>query len=211
MALINAGNRSKTRKTDTTPSPQPTKTLETLLEELDSDDVGLRRRAARDLADFPEAVPALCLRVATETALSVRTVLFTALIRMRSPSVVAGLVPYLRSEDAGLRNAVIEALQDMPEEVAPVMDELLADPDNDARIFAVNILSALPHANAPHWLVQVIDTDPHVNVCAAAVDCLAEVGDIAAVPHLENLSRRFADHPFMQFAVTTAIRRINGE
>jgi hypothetical protein len=198
--LPTAGTRSLTVLVDALQAPQP----------------GVRRAAARDLSAHAGAIPALCARLGIEPALSVRSVILTALIQLQSvagpaaPAIVAGLLPYLRSEDAGLRNAVIEALQDMPEAVAPFMADLLADGDSDVRILAVQILSVLPHADAPHWLARVIAADAHVNVCAAAVDCLAEVGDGRAVTALAALPARFPDEPFIAFAVATAIRRIGG-
>jgi len=91
------------------------------------------------------------------------------------------------------------------------MRDLLADDDSDVRIFAVNILAALRHQRAPEWLAEVIRSDSHVNVCAAAVDGLIEVGGADVIPDLEALERRFADIPFMRFAIETAIGRIRGE
>lgn len=184
--------------------------LPALLAGLDAPDPAVRRRAVRGLGAHPQAVPELCARLLVEPALSVRTVLFTSLIRLKSPAVVEALVPLLREEDAGLRNEATEALQEMPEEVAPYIESLLRDPDSDVRILAIQVLSALPHPDAPRWLVQVIEDDPHVNVCAAAVDCLAEVGGDEAVAPLLALKRRFADRPFVRFAVDLAVRRIEG-
>jgi HEAT repeat protein len=182
-----------------------------LVGDLASPDAADRRRAARQLAAYPEAVPALCDRLVQERALSVRTVLFTTLIRLKSPAVVDALVPLLREEDAGLRNEAIEALQEMPEEVGPFIEALLRDPDSDVRILAIQVLSALPHPDAPRWLVGVIEEDTHVNVCAAAVDCLAEVGSQDAIVPLRALARRFAAYPFVTFAVDMAVRRIEGQ
>jgi len=62
----------------------------------------------------------------------------------------------------------------------------------------------------PEWLRQVVVTDPHVNVCAAALDALAEVGEPSAIPTLEVLAERFPDVAFIKFAVDAAIRRIRG-
>jgi hypothetical protein len=56
----------------------------------------------------------------------------------------------------------------------------------------------------------VLEEESHVNVCAAAVDVLTDVGDEEAVPALLALKRRFADEPFMTFAVDMAVRRIGG-
>ncbi|MCJ2139838.1 HEAT repeat domain-containing protein [Methylobacterium sp. E-066] len=169
-----------------------------------------RRRAARDLGAFPEAGPLLCTHLAQEPATSVRAVILTTLIRLKSPAVVAGLLPLLRSEDSALRNAAIEALQEMPAEVEPHVADLLADSDSDVRIMAVNMLSLLPHPKAPDWLAAVVARDAHINVCAAAVDGLAEIGNESAVAPLQALAARFPDVPFIRFAAAAAIRRIGG-
>ena len=152
----------------------------------------------------------LCDRLEVEASPSVRAVLFTALIQLQSPGVAARLVEFLRSDDVPLRNAAIEALQEMPDAVAPHFEHLLADDDSDVRIFTVNILATLRHARASEWLTDVIRDDPHVNVCAAAVDGLTEVGGPGALPDLEDLRGRFAGNAFMEFAIDAAVRRIQG-
>jgi len=154
---------------------------------------------------------AACDRLVMEASPSVRAVLFTTLIHLQSPAVAVRLAALLRSDDAPLRNAAIEALQEMPDAFAAHLQELLADDDSDVRIFAVNILGALRHTQAPVWLAGVVRSDPHVNVCAAAVDGLAEVGGLEALADLEDLRRRFDGNAFMEFAIDAAMRRIRGE
>ena len=178
--------------------------------DLASDDISMRRRAAQALARIPDAVAVLCAHLANEQSLSVRSIILTGLIVHKSPAVVRGLLPLLGSEDANLRNGAIEALQQMPDEVAPHVEAMLADPDSDIRIFAVDVLSALPHPMVPEWLRRVVTLDPHVNVCAAALDALAEAGQPEVIPALEKLADRFSDVAFIQFAVDAAIRRIRG-
>jgi HEAT repeat protein len=173
-------------------------------------EAGERRRAARELGAFPEAGPLLCAHLAREPAASVRAVILTTLIRLKSPAVVEGLLPLLRSEDSALRNAAIEALQEMPMEVEPHVADLLADPDSDVRILAVNMLSLLPHPKAPDWLAEVVAREAHINVCAAAVDGLAEIGNERAIAPLQALAARFPEVPFIRFAAAAAIRRIGG-
>lgn len=184
--------------------------LASLLGDLAAEESGVRRAAARELANHAEAAMALCDRLEVEASPSVRAVLFTSLIRVQSPQVAARLADHLRSDDAPLRNGAIEALGEMPEAIAPHVQKLLSDPDSDVRIFAVNILGTLRHASAPQWLAGVIRDEPHVNVCAAAVDALAEAGGLEAVELLEALRARFPGEAFMAFAIDTAIRRIRG-
>lgn len=178
--------------------------------DLASDDTSIRRRAAQALARMPDAVTVICAHLANEQSLSVRSIILTGLIVHKSPAVVRGLLPLLGSEDANLRNGAIEALQQMPDEVAPHVEAMLADPNSDIRIFAVDVLSALPHPMVPEWLRRVVTLDPHVNVCAGALDALAEAGQPEVIPALQELAGRFPDVAFIQFAVDAAILRIRG-
>lgn len=180
-----------------------------LVAELDSDNATARRWAARDLAAFPEAGEALVARLKREDEASVREAILTTLTVLGEPALVAELVECLRSEDAALRNEVIEAMKQLPDEVEPIMDKLLADPDPDVRIFAVNILESLRHPEVEVWLDRVIERDSHINVCATAVDLLGEVGTSASRPALERLKARFRDEPYICFAADLAIKRID--
>jgi HEAT repeat protein len=152
----------------------------------------------------------LCAHLANEPNLSVRSIILTGLIIHRSPAVVVGLLPLLSGDDANLRNGAIEALQQMPDEVAPHVESMLTAADSDVRIFAINVLAALPHPMVPEWLLRVVTLDPHVNVCAEALDAFAEVGEPEAIPALEALADRFSDVAFIRFAVDAAARRIRG-
>jgi len=194
--------------------------LDTLAAELWNDASSVRRAAVRELATpvgtgpgtAPGIAPAtamlLCDRLDVETSQSVRSAIMTSLISIGTPEVAARLTDHLHSEDAQLRNAAIEALQEMPDAVVPLLERLLSDEDSDVRIFAVNILALLQHRQAPEWLARVIRTDPHVNVCTAALDGLVEVGAAGMIPDIELLATRFPDNAFVRFAADTAIRRI---
>lgn len=168
-----------------------------------------RRWAARDLVNCPNAAAALVEQLKLELDLSVREVILTTLTRLGDATAVAGLVDCLRSEDAALRNEAIEAMKQLPDEVAPIMHGLLQDSDPDVRIFTVNVLESLRHPDVESWLIEVITQDAHVNVCATAVDLLSEVGTGAALAPLQQLKARFSDEPYMQFAANLALRRIN--
>jgi HEAT repeat protein len=180
-----------------------------LLVGLSDNNATARRWAARDLVDCPESAAALVDRLKIETEPSVREVILTTLTRLGDPAAMAGLVDCLRSEDASLRNEVVEAMKQLPDEVAPIMLGLLADSDPDVRIFAVNVLESLRHPDVEAWLLEVIENDPHVNVCATAVDLLGEVGTTAALEPLVQLKTRFTDDPYIQFAADLALKRIN--
>ncbi len=167
-----------------------------------------RRWAARDLASFPEAAPALLGLLDTEHDATVREALLTSLIRVGNAIAVQGLARCLRSENVSLRNEAVEAMKSMPSAVAEFMPGMLADEDQDVRIFAINILESLRHPQVEQWLIDVIRGDPSVNACATAVDLLGEVGTASAAPALEALKLRFPSEPYIEFAADLALKRV---
>lgn len=170
-----------------------------------------RRWAARDLVNCPHSAVVLVDRLKHEPELSVREVILSTLTQLGNAEAVTGLVDCLRSEDAALRNEAVEAMKQLPDEVAPMMQGLLTDTDPDVRIFTVNILESLCHPDVEAWLIEVITTDPHINVCATAVDLLSEVGTQASLVPLALLKSRFSADPYIQFAANLALRRIRAD
>ncbi|HEY0835948.1 MAG TPA: HEAT repeat domain-containing protein, partial [Azospirillum sp.] len=154
------------------------------------------------------AAPDLCGRLARETDASVREAILTALVRIGSAEAVAGLLPYLASEDAALRNGVVETVQQMPPDaVAPQVEAFLDNPDSDVRIFTVQLAARVAHPRRIDWLSRVVERDSHVNVCLAALEGLVEIGRPDVLPILERLRARFPDDPVVAFSVDAARRR----
>ena len=168
-----------------------------------------RWSAARSLGSCPEAVPALAVALGMEQVSRVREAIMTALIRIGDEASVRAMLPYLRSQDAGLRAATIEALQSLPNAISPYIDQLLKDSDSDVRLLATELARNMPAENATQTLCRLLEREQHPNVCAAAIELLAEVGTRDAVPALQSCAERFAGVPFLAFAASTAIARIS--
>ena len=185
--------------------------IEGLAAQLTSDTPMIRRWAVRDLLELggEEASRLLCGHLDAEQDGSVREVLLTALGRLHDQFAVSALVRCLRSEDAALRNHAIEVLKTIPDEVGPLMRGVLGDTDADVRILGVNVLESLRHPDVERWLIEVIDNDLNVNVCAAAVDLLGEVGTAASRQALHHLLQRFAGEPYIEFAAGMALARVS--
>uniref|UniRef100_Q07KH0 PBS lyase HEAT domain protein repeat-containing protein n=1 Tax=Rhodopseudomonas palustris (strain BisA53) TaxID=316055 RepID=Q07KH0_RHOP5 len=184
--------------------------LTTQLVDLGSADPERRWRAARGVGREPTAVPALAAALAIEPSPRVREAIMTALMRIGDEASVRVLLPALRSQDASLRGAAIEALQALPDAIMPFMAALLHDTDSDVRILATELARNMPAADATHLLSELLEHEPHVNVCGAAIDVLAEVGTAAALPALQACATRFASTSFLPFAVSVAVARISG-
>jgi HEAT repeat protein len=140
----------------------------------------------------------------------VREAIMTALMRVGNAASVEAMLPYLRSQDAGLRAAAIEALQALPEAIAPFMAPLLSDSDSDVRLLATELARNMNASEATGLLCDLIEREQHPNVCAAAIDVLTEVGTAAALPSLQKCAARFSATPFLPFAISVAISRISG-
>jgi hypothetical protein len=162
-------------------------------------------------ASVDGAVEALANALPREADPRVRQAIFTSLVRLGSPACVAAVIPCLRVDDPQLRGAALDALRAMMGVVRPMLPALLADPDADVRLLTCDLARELPASDATRLLCDVLARETEPNVCAAAVDVLAEIGDAEALPFLEACAGRFGDVTFLGFAVRIAMQRIVAE
>ncbi len=124
------------------------------------------------------------------------------------PQSAAVAAPYLRSDDAEVRTGALDALRAMPQAARPELPALLEDHDPDVRLLACEIVRALPGPDALRLLGALLERESDANVCAAAVDVVAEIGDATILPTLARCAERFSGEPFLVFAVKVASDRI---
>jgi HEAT repeat protein len=180
------------------------------VDELDSADPEIRRRAALDLAAQPDAVPALLDHISGEPDPRVRDALLTTLAAHDNAAVARALIRHLASDDPGLRTAVVDALATMTGAVPPLLPQLTTSPDPDVRILTAMLLATLPDPSALSSLVDMISADPHPNVVAAAIDALLPMATATHIPLLEGTLVRFPEDPFLRFTISTAVPRLVG-
>lgn len=167
-----------------------------------------KRMAVRVLAAQSNGVETLLTHLEHETDHSVQEAIFTAFEVKGGKQIAHGLVGMLRTENAWLRNAAIETLSKLPDAVATVVPALLNDSDPDVRIFTVNMLGELAHPDVARWLSDVMRHEDEINVVAAAIEVLAEVGSSSDLPLLARAVQRFESDPFIAFAADMARQRI---
>ncbi len=178
-----------------------------------------RRSAARAISDLVhpgtigdsrlfDGTKALGEALKTETDLRVREAIFTSLVRIGGGQSVDVVVSCLRTDDAQLRTGALDAMRAMMPSVRPILPELLVDPDTDIRILTCDLVRELPAADATRLLCEVLARETNANVCAAAVDVLADIGEAEALPFLQACSGRFDDVTFLTFAISYAMERI---
>jgi HEAT repeat protein len=167
-----------------------------------------RWAAARAAVSITGAVDALAAALRLEADARVREAMFTSLTRIGSSESVGAIIPLLRADDASLRTGAIDALRAMPVAVLDYMPALVSDADTDVRILSCDIARVLPGEQATSIMSALLAREPDANVCAAAIDVLAEVGGPAVLPALDSCAARFPQMPFIAFAVRIARDRI---
>jgi HEAT repeat protein len=192
-------------------APPPTPDAEHALAALRSGSADERWAAVRSLVTHPASVAALSQALGEEKDDRVREAIFTGLAKINSAASVEAVLPYLRVDDATLRTGALDALKAMPGAVRARLESLLRDADPDVRILACDLARGAPPEDATRLLSSILGTDASANVCAAAVDVLAEIGLPAALASLERCAHRFPNHPFLGFAVKVAAERIGSQ
>jgi HEAT repeat protein len=166
-----------------------------------------RWQAARHSAG-PADVAALAQALAVEPDERVREAILTSLARIATPAAAQAVAPYIRSDDAGLRTAALDAMRAMPQAVIASLPGLLADADADVRLLACEVVRELPGPQASQMLGELLEREAEANVCGAAIEVLAEVGGPEVLPALARCEARFADQPFLVFSSRVAAERI---
>jgi HEAT repeat protein len=189
-----------------TPSPasDDRRLAQTLLQGSDDE----RWSAARAAPELPDGLSLLDNALARERVPRVREAVFTALAKIGTAEAASVVLPYLRSDDPALRTAALDALRAMPSAAGTHLPRLLGDADPDIRLLSCEIARGVPTDHAEGALVELIEREENANVCAAAVEVLAEIGGPASLPALAGCGARFPDDPFLRFAVKTAADRI---
>lgn len=178
---------------------------------LDHADPAQRRRAVQALSGDPASAAALVAVLTRDADNRVRQAAFLALATLNSESAAQGLAELLSDADPALRNGALETLAAMPEHALPLLDALGRHADPDVRIFAVLLASELEHGGSADWLIAMTGRDEDANVASHLAEALGGCGRTDAVLALEAIAARFADEPFLAFAVDTAIQRLRGD
>ncbi len=113
----------------------------------------------------------------------------------------------LKSDNAYLRNAIIEFLKQYGNEAKAFLEELMNSEDRDIRIFAINILGDIRFEDSLDMLRRFILKEKDINALVTAIDYLGEIGDESDIQLLKALKNEIND-PYVHFAIDLAIKRI---
>ncbi|HEY2780269.1 MAG TPA: HEAT repeat domain-containing protein [Steroidobacteraceae bacterium] len=192
-----------------TARPAPEVTEAEILKALADPDPDRRWAAARDAAAVVGGGAALAAALPIENDARVREAIFTGLARIGTAETAAAAISLLRSDDANLRTGALDTLRLMVSRMHELLPRLLKDKDVDVRILSCELARSLPSPEATNLMCGVLDNESDANVCAAAVDVLAEVGGAEALPSLRACELKFRDTPFLAFAIKAVVDRLS--
>jgi HEAT repeat protein len=190
------------------PPGHPKPSVAAVLAGLGSANPDDRWAAARAAAELPDSAAALAAALPRESDPRVREAMFTSLTRIGTRDSIAGMLPLLRGDDSALRTGALDALRASVIATHELLPDLLNDPDVDVRILSCELARSLPGEEANRILCALLAGETEVNVCAAAIEVLAEVGNQTALPTLAQCGQRFSQIPFLTFAIDLATDRI---
>jgi HEAT repeat protein len=137
--------------------------------------------------------------------------MLTSLARINSAASIEAILALLRSDDASFRTGALDTLRAMGSAMRGHLPRLLSDADGDVRVLSCEIARGLPGPEATRVLCDLLARESEVNVCGAAIEILAEVGEAEALPVLAECATRFRDTPFVAFAIKIATDRIRAQ
>lgn len=182
--------------------------LENIRKRLNEHDEEQRRQAVISLAGYPlDKSRELFFMAMGDGSWRVRKEAVNVLLTVSlDDATLDGLIGLLASSDnAGLRNSAVEALERLESRGVPLLLEHLRDPDPDVRKFVADILGNIGDRSSIPSLVESL-RDPDANVSAAAAENLGKIGDSRAVaPLVEALGK---NDVWFRYSVLGALARI---
>lgn len=138
-----------------------------------------------------------------------RAQLLNGLVALATPQAATTLAALLDHDDPAVRACATEGLRRIgPVLARPALHALLEHASADLRLRGLDAIERVPDAEVEGWIVALLGREHHANVCATALDLLAEIGSSAALPAIRAARLRFADEPFIAFAADHAIAQI---
>lgn len=179
---------------------------EAILKALTSDDSSVVRQAAFDASaiQLKVALPTLVALFEHES-IGVQEAAEVTIRKIRGKEAVHLLIPYLHSENVGIRNTAMDILREIGSDALSTLCELLHDRTPDIRIFIADILGAIKNPLAVQPLCEALLHDPEINVRNQAAISLGELRQPNAAVALR---KALNDEEWVQYAVIEALAKI---
>ncbi len=123
-----------------------------------------------------------------------------------TPELISRLIPLMDpSREVTLRNSIVEVLEAMGRDAAPLITAHLTIDQSDVRKFLVDILGNIAEPSVIPDLVEMLN-DPEDNIRAAAAESLSSIGDSASIKALIDALEDADD--WVSFSILSALARL---
>ncbi len=157
--------------------------LHTLQRNLTHKDPAVRRSAAEDLAESDERAIYPLIKALRDDNFGVQDAAMRSLMSIKTESTAYMVLPLLR-ESSALRNTALIILKEMGSIAIPLLYVLLEDRDDRVRKFSLELIHDIQYCNYPEKIVELMSSDPNVNVRAAAAKTIGTLQYKKAIPEL---------------------------
>lgn len=179
-----------------------------LIQGLQSEDERDRAFAVEDIVfeGVSGGLDLLIEHIQREKSVFVREVIVNNIPQIRDPALVQKLLPLLRSDDAFIRNAIIDIVSTRRDEVVAYLEPLMEDADKDVRKFALDILYQLKTEEvAPYMGCFLNDSD--INIIITAVEYLGNLGACDQTPAINAVLEK-AENLLLRCTCLEALAKI---
>ncbi len=185
------------------------KKINKYITDLSSNETEVRRNAVERLGELHtgECVEPL-LSALGDKDWRVRKTSVSALLNFEpNDKIFIGLISSLRSEDnAGMRNAAVEALTKLGALSVPFLIDAFKDDDRDVRKFIADILGDINDKRAVNILITGL-SDSDENVCLSSVEALGKLKDESAIEPLLKVLKTSVDK-LLLYTIIKALEKI---
>ncbi|MEN6489561.1 MAG: HEAT repeat domain-containing protein [Smithella sp.] len=159
-----------------------------LIKALESEDERDRAFAVEDIVyeGVPNCIELLVKQLKIEKSQYVREVIVRNLKTLPGIEMVEKIIPLLRSDDAFIRNAVIDIIAEQDEEAISLLRPLLKDEDKDVRKFVLDILFLLNSPFSAAMIAEALE-DNDINMVITAVEYLGRMEARGVAPQVNDL------------------------
>lgn len=157
--------------------------LNKLQNNLTHEDPAIRRSAAEDLEEGDERAIYPLIKALRDDNTGVQDAAMRSLMSIKIEPTVYMVLPLLR-ESAFIRNMALLILKEMGKIAVPLLYILLDDNDDDVRKFSLDLIHDIKYCNYPEKILELLASDPNVNVRAAAAKTIGTLQYKKAVPQL---------------------------
>lgn len=168
--------------------------------------------ATEEIVKFDEGVEYLLAYISNEKAdKHLSTKVASVISNMDSKKApIEKIMDLLKLDNAYARNLGISMLRNFGDAIKYYIVKFLIGDDRDLRIFAINVLGDVNFSESRDMLIELLESEQDINVAMTAVDYLSEIGEVEDIELLKSLKERFSGEVYVEFAVESAIKSIEG-